>query len=125
MSYCASSVKMTGQSKMAAQYIVKGSHFAWGPDITKSISSPYDQYVEIDLQDVFLITGVQTYDAYYSRTKLKQPPIFIILFKIKGATWTFYTGKTDVQVSTKAPSTRTRIFLKVHLFYPFWVSVHT
>ena len=26
---------------------------------------------------------------------------------------------------SKAPSLRIRIFLKMHLFYPFWVSVHT
>ena len=96
---------MNGQSKMAAQYIVRDAPFAWGPDIAKPISSPYDQYVVADLKDIYLITGVQTYDGYYAGTKLKQPTKFLILFKIKGVRWTFYTGKTDVQVSTKASFT--------------------
>ena len=33
--------------------------------------------------------------------------------------------KNPVDTLIWAPSTPIRIFLKTHLFYPFWVSVHT
>ncbi len=88
---------------MAAQYIVKGSPFAWGPDAENTTNRPYGQYVEADLGDKYLLTGVQTFKASYYNggATLQQPPNFMISFKIKGVNWTPYTGETNLQVSAK------------------------
>ncbi|XP_065067872.1 discoidin domain-containing receptor 2-like isoform X2 [Rhopilema esculentum] len=86
MGYTASSSKVP----FAPNYInMNAGPFPWGPQF----GGFSKEYVEIELKDLYLVSGVRTFPPLYADNMLDQPIAFSIHYKLSNASFYPYTAR--------------------------------